>query len=340
MPFEIVRNDITQITADAIVNTANPEVCMGNGVIPFGEVKVTPAYKLNAKYIFHASGPVWIDGKHNERAILKKCYDECMKLAIKKRCKSIAFPFIATGSYGFPRDEAIRIAISVFGEYLLEYDIQIYLVVFDKKSYDMSTRLFSDVDTFINEHYVNSDKVKPRPFSESQDGTYILEFASKKKDEQPKGRLRSSQFHKTNRDLDEGTVILPVISESNPAINNLDSYLQRAGKTLAEYLQQLINKKGLKNAEVYKRANMDKKYFSKLITGKAHPTKLKLLSIAIALELNLDETKDLLLFAGYALSPSSKSDLIFEYYIRNGEYDIFTIDITLFDYGLPTVIND
>ena len=166
MPFEIVRNDITNMRVDAIVNTANPRPVIGAGTdsmihkkagpellvvrqkigdIDRGCAAITPAFNLHAKYVIHTVGPVWLDGDHNEAAQLYNCYSNSLKLAVENKCKSIAFPLISTGNYGFPKDQALQIAIAVFSSFLLEHEMQIYLVVFDNVAYKLSEKLFHGV---------------------------------------------------------------------------------------------------------------------------------------------------------------------------------------------------
>lgn len=180
MPFEIVRNDITQMTVDAIVNTANPKPIVGSGTdtmihkkagpkllaarqkigsIDVGSAAITPAFDLQAKYVIHSVGPVWDGGSDGEEALLRNCYDNSLKLAMEHRCKSVAFPLISTGNYGFPKDKALQIAISAFSTFLLEYEMQIYLVVFDRTSFKLSEKLFQSVASYIDEHYVETSEI-------------------------------------------------------------------------------------------------------------------------------------------------------------------------------------
>ena len=176
MSFNIVRNDITKVYADAIVNTANPKPVYAGGTdaavyaaagaeallkerqkigdIAVGHAAVTPAFALNAKYIIHTVGPEWTGGDNGEREAVKSCYESSLKLAKELGCESIAFPLIATGVYGFPKDEALKIAVSVFSEYLLQEDMEITLVVFDRESFVLSDKVFSDVDEYIDDNYV------------------------------------------------------------------------------------------------------------------------------------------------------------------------------------------
>ncbi len=331
MPFSIIRHDITQVHADAIVNTANPKVVIGGGVdsaiykaagrlkllaarrklgdLQIGEVGITPAFNLHAKYIIHSSGPSWIDGKHKEAELLRQCYDRALQLAYRYQCKSIAFPLMSTGTYGFPKELGLQIALEAFNEFLLHYEMEIILVVFGESAVRISGKIFEDVQEFVDDSYVEE-------------------------------KLQEEYATAEIPPLFEARICAPQPAKMEKASYNLDDYMQKDEGSFGAYLQQLINKKGMKNSEVYIAANMTKQYFSKLLNDKVTPSKRKILSLAIALHLNMDETIDFLRMSGYAFSPFSKEDKVFEYFIRNKNYDIFKLDIVLFDYGLPTLIND
>ena len=311
MPLEIVRNDITKMQVDVIVNTANPRAIVGGGVdraihhaagpeliaarkkigdIATGRAFITPAYKLNAKYVIHTVGPVWQDGQHNERELLARCYKNSLKLATEHNCESIAFPLISAGIFGCPAEIALATAIQAIREYIFEHDIEVYLVVFDAKSFKISQSLFNDVKNYIEEVYVEAHL----------DHTRLNEY-----------RRWEERKHLQRRSLDE--------------------LLENVELTFSQTLIRLIDKKGKTDPEVYKRANVDKKLFSKIRNNPDyHPKKETALAFAVALELDLDETRDLIGRAGYTLSRSNKRDIVFEYFIGNKKYDIFTISEVLF----------
>lgn len=359
MPFSIIRHDITKVHADAIVNTANPHATIGDGVdlaiyeaagklkllaarrkigyLNIGEVGITPAFDLNAKYIIHSSGPWWRGGDHQEAQLLRQCYDKALHLAYRHRCKSIAFPLMATGTYGFPKELGLQIALEAFNAFLLKHEMEIILVVFGESSLRVSGKIFDDVREFVDNSYVEK-KLQTEYIHDNMSLSIEEEIADYCVEERPKRRRVEST-------INENTAELPRISAPKPSkarltSHSLDYYMKKDEGSFGAYLQQMINKKGMKNSEVYAAANLTKQYFSKLLNGKVTPSKTKILSLAVALHLNMDETIDFLRMSGYAFSPFSQVDKVFEYFIRNKDYDIFKIDIVLFDYGLPTLVND
>ena len=327
MPFEIVRNDIVNMKVDAIVNTANPKPIIGDGTdraihckagerlllarkeigdIAIGTSKITPAFDLNARYVIHTAGPIWKDGKSGEEALLASCFKNSLRLAKEKECESIAFPLISTGSYGFPKPLALQIAVREISSFLMENEMQVYLVVFEKQSFELSEKLFKSVSSYIDENYV-SDKMS-------------LEYG--------KSKVRRFDYEKM------------LLSESSYEITskmpNLDGMLNNLDKGFSETLLDLIDRTGKKDSEIYKKANVDRKLFSKIRNNVNYkPSKATALAFAIALELDLDETSDLLSRAGYALSQSSKFDVIVKYFIENKKYDIFEINSALFRFDQP-----
>lgn len=320
MPFKIVRDDITKVNADAIVNTANPEPICASGTdaaiyeaagrerllaerkqigrIARGEIAVTGAYNLSAEYIIHTVGPVWIDGKHHEYDILESCYRKSLQKAAELKCESIAFPLISTGVYGFPKDKALQIAVSVFSEFLMENDMQVILVVFDKKSFQLSGQLVGEIDSYI-------------------DANYVID------------RNREEYAVRTRRidrvEMSESRIL--------PAAMSLEYQLSNMGASFHDKLFELIDEAQLDNKDVWKRANIDRKHFSKIQCDvNYHPKKKTVMALCIALGLDLEQSKDLLARADWAFSPSSKVDLIVQKAIMDRQYDIMQLNVTLFKY--------
>lgn len=354
MPFKIVRNDITKIKADAIVNTANPkprfasgtdaaiytaagkmellQARMAIGDIAVGEVAVTPAFKLEAQYIIHTVGPAWQDGRYGEFDKLYSCYEKSLNKAKELECKSIAFPLISTGVYGFPKDEALQIAMRAISKFLMDNDMQVTLVVFDKKSFELSGKLFAGVDEYIDEHYVKMQTDSEYNFIYEHHDDSELEFV----------RLRRRGVCiELYEDESESAILEEDLAEESmiaraPMSANLDDIVENLGETFQERLLQLVDEKGLTDVEVYKKANIDRKLFSKIRCNVDYkPKKKTAVALAIALELDLKETEDLLGRAEIALSPSSKFDLIIRYFISNQIYDVYTINMALFKHNQP-----
>ena len=329
MPFEIVRNDITKMAVDAIVNTANPRPVIGAGTdsaihqaagpellkarlvigsIEVGHAAITPAYNLPAKYVIHTVGPVWLGGEQDEELLLQSCYENALSLAVQNGCQSVAFPLISTGNYGFPKDKALQIAISVFSAFLLEHELQIYLVVFDRTSFQLSEKLFCCVASYIDEHYVDA----------CEKATYGIAEENRRR------RICYDRAMMT---------CVPAETGAAPKAQSLKDMLKQADAGFTETLLKLIDKTGRKDSEIYKRANVSKQHFSKIRNNPDYkPTKATALALAIALELDLAQTKDLIGRAGYALTNSSKFDLIIRYFVENKNYNIVEINLALYEF--------
>ena len=324
MPFEILRNDITKMKADAIVNTANPRPVIGSGVdsmlhqaagpellrarqaigpIAVGEAAVTDAFALHAKFVIHTVGPVWQGGGCGEEALLLRCYDNALRLAAERKCRSIAFPLISSGNYGFPKDKALQVAIAAFSAFLMENEMQIYLVVFDRSAYRLSEQLFQGVASYIDQHYVDSCEL----------ATY-------------------GAAPRRGRRLERCMEVCESMAMPRPSMS-LEDFLKAKDSGFTQRLRELILEKGLKNSAVYKRANISKQLFSKIINDPdARPTKPTAIALALALELDLEGTRDLIGRAGYALTNSSTFDLIIRYFIERKQYNVVEINIALYEF--------
>lgn len=336
MPFEIVRNDIVNMQVDAVVNTANPNPVIGSGVdsgihkkaghellvarqkigcIDFGDAAITPGFDLDARYVIHTVGPVWKDGSHREEQILSSCYRNSLTLAKEHECESIAFPLIATGNYGFPKPLALQIAVREISTFLLENEMQVYLVVFGKEAFALSEKLFKSVNSYIDENYIRSKKLDEYG-TESMYGSRL-----------ETRRIREQEC----ADMSVGAAIPMDSDDWGQLINDLD-----AG--FSETLLQLIDRTGKKDSEIYKKANVDRKLFSKIRNNMDYrPSKTTALAFAFALELDVEETKDFISRAGFALSHSSKFDVIVEYFLVNGNYNVFELNEVLFAFDQPLI---
>ena len=324
MPFSLVRNDIVNMRVDAIVNAANSSLAPGGGVCgaifaaagrtaldkacraighcDVGSAVITPGFDLPARYVIHAVGPIWQGGTRGEAALLQSCYTRALHLAQENGCESIAFPLISSGIFGYPKPQALRVAINAIEEFLLKYEMQVYLVIFDRAALLISERLYENIQRYIDDRYVEL-RAFPRQAAEAL----------------PHARQRAEQAD------------LPLAAPcATPGKRSLDDLLGHLDESFSRMLLRLIDEKGMTDVEVYKRANLDRKLFSKIRKEGYNPSKQTALALAIALRLNLDETKDLLGRAGYALSHSNKFDIIIEYFIEEGVYDIFEINEALF----------
>ena len=361
VPFQIIRNDITKVAADAIVNTANPRPRFAAGTdsaiyeaagaeallkarekigdIAPGQAAVTEAFALSARYIIHTVGPVWVDGAHGEKDILRSCYARSLALADDLGCESIAFPLIATGVYGFPKDEALHIALSEIQRFLLNHEMLVSLVVFDRRAVELSESLMGGIRQFIDDH--TATQLRAREYRAAE----------------PRGSRRRRNFpgreHSLFNGIDVGAaqedmrvdaafdseapeLSMPMAAEPGMAGMRLEDVLDSAGESFQQRLFRLIDESGMDDVAVYKKANIDRKVFSRIRCKPDYrPTKKTAVAFAIALELDLPTMTDLLSRAEIAFSPSSTFDLIITYFVTNHIYDIFEINAALFKYGQP-----
>jgi O-acetyl-ADP-ribose deacetylase (regulator of RNase III) len=337
MPLEIVRNDIVNMQVDVIVNTANPKAIIGSGVdsaihkkagpklieerkqigdIKVGKAIITSAYNLEAKYIVHVVSPIWIDGNHNEELLLRNCYKEALNLAKKYNCESIAFPLLATGNNEFPKSLALQIAINEISSFLMENDMQVYLVVYNKEAFVLSEKLFSSIKSYIDENYIEERSYEEKNYSRLPNISSVID----------RGLRKNKQF---------------ILSETSGLVKwdfKLENILENLDAGFSETLLKLIDETGKKDSEVYKKANIDRRLFSKIKNNIDYrPSKTTAIAFALALELDLNETKDFIARAGYALSNSSKFDVIIEYFIKHKNYNVFEINEALFEFDQPLI---
>lgn len=387
MPLTLLRADIVRVHADAIVNAANSALAPGGGVCgaifaaagyddldracralgpcPTGSAVLTPGFRLPARYVIHAVGPVWRGGGHGEERLLRSAYRSALTLAVEHGCESIAFPLISAGIYGYPKQEAFRVAVSTIQDFLLEQELDVSLILFERSSVVVGEKLYAQIQSYIDDHYVESHvqqrggddyALRQRQLLEQEEAfsapcvpsepskperSRFFEFPhpfgrKKGKEAPPSARKESAAEARdaapapSERCSDTGA--LPPLGSSAPG-RTLEEAVLHLDESFSELLLRYIDRKGMTDVEVYKRANLDRKHFSKLRKSSYRPGKQTAVALAIALRLNLDETTDLLARAGYALSPSSRADVIVRFFIEEGNYDIFAVNEALFSFG-------
>ncbi|MCR5836346.1 MAG: macro domain-containing protein [Lachnospiraceae bacterium] len=382
MSLKIIRNNIVNMSTDAIVNTANPEPVVGSGcdyaiyekagfekLLEFrkknigrmneGEVFVTPAFDLNAKFIIHAVSPIYMDGASGEEQKLRNCYKKSLEKAVEYGCNSISFPVVSTGSFGYPKEEGLNIAVEEINNFLESQDIDVYIVVFDDTNTELGKKIYPDLEEYISSNYAE-EKV--------QNKFHFFQNRKQGRDaRQRNGALQgeSAAFSAPNVyseiGLDAETATVPKKQTESDEVSEkqtvsefavdewidfeeihgekLNERIKHSTDTFSEYLLYLIKEKNMTNAEVYNRALVNKKVFSKIKNNKDyHPQKITALCLCVGARLNMDETRDILRRAGYALSPCDKTDIIFSYFIENGIYDMLELDIQLEEHGLACIL--
>ena len=354
MPLKIVRSSIVDIQADVIVNTANPYPVIGSGVdktiyeaagikellearqkigdIPPGQAAITPAYKLDAKYIVHAVSPRWHGGNNYEKMLLKSTYEKIMQLAIENNCDSVAMPLLATGNNGFPRGMSLDIAVEVATKYINALDdFTVYLVVYDDASFSVAKDRFKDIEEYIAKQQDKNSKINVYE---------QLRFSAEIKVNEWHKRVKDYfSLHDEEEETDECRP-----EESKPSTSSRpimmakiepvwDEFVKEENKeSFSDRLFALINKKGLRDTEVYKKANLDRRLFSKLRKREYTPHKKTIFALILALELNMDEAVDLLQYAGLAFKPNSITDIAVKWYLSNKKYDVIELNIFLVEH--------
>ena len=325
MPLHIVRNDITVMKVDAIVNAANESLLGGGGVdgaihraagpdllaecrtlhgCQTGQAKITKGYRLPARYVIHTVGPVWRGGQQGEKKLLISAYRSSLELALAHRCETVAFPLISSGVYGYPKDQALKVAVDTIGDFLLAHDMTVYLVIFDRAACAIGEKLFADIAAWIDDRYVDAH-------TDSRETQYR--------------RAMSAQ-------PGFGMPAPCAAAEAAPdALKQLAARLNQLDESFSQMLLRKIDERGITDAQCYKKANIDRKLFSKIRSDVQYkPSKPTALAFAVALELPLEEARELLAKAGYAFSHASKFDVIVEYFIAHHNYNIFEINEALF----------
>ena len=403
MPFQIVRNDITKMEVDAIVNAASPSLLGGGGVdgaihraagpglvrecrtlggCETGKAKITGAYRLPCRYVIHTVGPIWQGGGQGEDAQLRGCYHSSLLLAALHDCESVAFPLISSGTFGYPKDEALQTAIDEISSFLLHYDMTVYLVIYDPDSYRISGKLFADITEYIDDHYVeehspagNSDR--RRAICEERERLFRRAKpprtgeAPEEPEEETGRSLRRAMSPRTGEaqeDLaeEESDICSMPPSMPSPAVGSapeegsapaclaapsaspaagrgagaapddavsLSDAVEMVDESFSQMLLRKIDEKGMTDAECYRRANIDRRLFSKIRSNPDYrPSRQTALAFAIALQLPMNEVQELLMKAGFCLSRSSRFDIIVTYFIEHGNYNLFEINEALFQF--------
>ena len=353
MPLYIVENDITKMEVDAIVNAANSSLLGGGGVdgcihraagpelvkecallggCKTGDAKLTKGYNLPCRYVIHAVGPVWRGGSRGEKELLTSCYTTALDIAKEKGCESIAFPLISSGIYGYPKDKALGVAVSAISSFLSENDMTVYIVIYDKRSYQIGSELFSDIERFIADNYVSlyADRGE-----ESRRISYIREAELYEAGAADAAPPEAESLPAFDQDDFEDDLCKEISAPGKRGLffkkPSLEDALNCIDESFSEMLLRKIDELGMTDVQCYKKANIDRKLFSKIRSNKNYkPSKPTAIAFAVALELPLEETKEMLMKAGFALSHSDKFDIIIEYFITNGNYNIYEINEALF----------
>jgi O-acetyl-ADP-ribose deacetylase (regulator of RNase III) len=354
MPIRIIRQDITKMTCDAIVNPSNEDLYPGGGVdaaiheaaghelteatcklggVELGGARITKGYALPCKYIIHTAGPVWCGGDHDEERILTSCYTECLRLAVEAGCGSVAFPLISSGLYGYPKDKVMKVAISAISDFLMEHELEVYIVVFDKTAFAISEKLFSDVTAYIDDFYTEATLPIYDSLREERNyASFTRARLSRDGSASPSAREEAKPTRRPKPPKG-------IVASEAAAPTSLEDMLKELDKGFAATLFELIDSRGMTDVECYKRANVDKKTFSKIKCNKNYkPSKITAVSFAIALRLDMEETKRLLGTVGFTLSRSSVFDVIIEYFVTTGNYEsIFDVNDTLYQFDQETL---
>lgn len=316
MPLKITEAVIANIECDAVVNQIRedfqPNLEVGAVIhridcLEVGQTKLTHGYNSLCKYIIHTVVPCWKGGNHNERELLQSCYKQALGLAIEAKCGSISLPLLSSGEAGYPKDKVIEDALEVIKKFLYENDMLVYLVINDKSLYELSEQLNSNVSSYIKDNLIRLSR-------------------------SPKIR------HLYDELLDDSLGEQPSRSNTEYCFDEFKEKFICKG--FRDKLFGFIDKKHCNDVDCYKRANVSRQTWHKIVSDNYyHPTKNTAIALAISLQLDMDETQELLETAGFILSKSSLSDLIIMFCIGNKIYDVFEIDSILFKYGEDTLFS-
>lgn len=366
MPLKIVRNDIAKVVADAIVCPTNHKMLPNGGAdaaiyraaghelwqarkvlggCEVGEAKATPGFNLPCRYVIHTVGPQWQGGNSGEEAALRACYRACLEKAAALLCETLAIPLIASGTYGYPKDRVLKLAIREISDFLFEHEMTVYLVVFDKTAYQFSRKLFADITSYIDDNYeqtqLRNEPDARRVYSQSRESDFdgmLQLFRLKEECTEEAIRDDGGAEEIRQRPMTPPSAPRP-LAKPTPSMS-LDAFLKEHEDAFPVALSKLIDRKGMSDAACYKKSNVSKKTFWKIMNQKDYrPSKNTVLCFAIGLELTLPETLDLLKTVGFTLSHSEPFDLIIEYFIQKGNYDIFEINEALFEFDQPCLGN-
>ena len=351
MPFEIIRDDITKLKVNAIVNSSNnslqndggicgaifmaagadklQKACKKIGTCQTGQAVITKGYSLPAKYIIHTAAPAW-SGGNGEQDLLYSCYKNSLELAKKKKCKSVAFSLISYNAHDYPKDQVLRVATTAIGDFLLGNDMAVSLVVPDKDVFLLSEKLYFSIKAVVDDYSFDALSNMSRQLNESLTADAALRPLYEKY-RSPKHEAEIERSYAKLSQSEMRPASFEPCCQSSVPTRSLKDVVGQLDETFSERLLRLIDEKGRTDIEVYKRANIDRRVFSRIRSHKDYkPSKNTALAFAVALELSLDDTSDLLRTAGFALSKSNVQDKIVEYFIKEGIYNIFEINEALF----------
>lgn len=357
MPLNIIRDDITRVKADALVTAANQWLAGGGGVdgaihreagpellaecaklggCPTGSAKITGAGRLPCKFVIHAVGPVWEGGGQGERELLASCYRAALTLAVKHKCKSVAFPLISSGVYGYPKEEALRVAVETIGDFLRKHELEVTLVLFDAASFQAGGTRFADIASYIDDRYVGEHEDHLNLRAKREYEAHALHSALYEQDLEVRYHTSRPASRRLTKKQEPPSAAGKVSASLEPKSVPLETVLGKLAESFSERLLRLIRERGLTDVEAYRRANVSRKVFSKIRSNKNyHPSRTTACAFVIALGLSAEEARALLLSAGLALSNASKFDLIVQYFMERGETDVLAVNEALFSFGQP-----